>query len=510
MSPERREGKTSGDAVSSDIYSLGVLATELLENKFQPTDPITTVLRTMTDPDPAKRYTTIRDATNALREALNTKARRFPMLAMHRHWYTPSKLLTKIGAAIGLLILVGSVATGYRIKDNKGVDALRIKSPNAMTSALNTTPLNGDEDESTKQAIFKARIELISEHAKVGYHEEASRMIELTEKEYGNFNSFPPDLILRYKLSKAYALGSAGKYQQAKEVYFQAKDLITLSDDLNSNTANTWRTLAHGLQGCGEHDTARNMYQQLTGHPSFNTIAWKVQADTLGCSAGLYWLDQDLPKAEVMFRQIIDSAPAQLSQREAIALAKKQSSLGVVLTSMGRYQEADQHLNAAIDRAKLYQKPSDPTICRIYTNLALNQLFQGKYDSSISIMLYVRGVWNAMPNGWRYNLAEADFILGSAYLETGKNQRALEHLSNAADLCNDLQGPRVDRLLPRINNALGDALCVSGSTSQGQALLSVSEPNLISEYGSQSPWTLKAKERALTHLGTNEPTSSSG
>ena len=31
MSPERRSGQSSGDAVSSDIYSMGVLAAEILD-----------------------------------------------------------------------------------------------------------------------------------------------------------------------------------------------------------------------------------------------------------------------------------------------------------------------------------------------------------------------------------------------------------------------------------------------------------------------------------------------
>lgn len=497
MSPERLEGKSSGDTVSSDIYSLGVVAAELLgaQAVYHPwlkqrspkhesesiTEPISNVLSKMTSTHPDKRYLSIADAAAGLQSAVNQK---------HLLWSSMKARPVQLVIAAVLL----SVYFGSTLKTPTRQSILNRPRQDYFDGIDVPIPPSGIDAES-EQAILKGRFMLIGSRAQSGHFPEAHRMIQMTEEEYPTIDEIPENLRLMYMRAKAYTQLKSGMLEQATASFNLAKEHIRLTDDLPRDIAENWRGIAHGIQSCGDHTTARAMYDELINHPKFDRVSWDIRSSTLACSAGLYWLKGDLEIAERKFRRIVEAAPEPKSERAHEALAQHQSSLGVVLMSQSKFDEAEPHFKSAANRGLTLHGPSDPFTSRMFRNLAINYLLQKKYPNCESVMLSIRGVWSSMPDIWDYELVEADFLLGSAYLGLNKPELALKHLSDAQINGQLVPEFKMSRLYCRIDNALGEALIVTGSHIEGKALLDSSEIELKATLTEGSPWILLAADR---------------
>lgn len=498
MSPERLEGKSSGDTVTSDIYSLGVVASELLGSQTvqhpllkqrEPeyvgedmTEAISRVLLTMTNTNPDQRYRSVAEASKALQGAVDQK----PLF------------LTSLKVRPVLLIVAALMVSVYfgSKQYTPTRESIQLPSRPTYSNGIDVPISPSGFDQESEQAILRGRFLLIGNRTTNGLLSEAHRMIQMTEEEYPTIDSIPENLQLTYIMSKGYTQLKSGMLEEATASYYLARDYIELTDELHHHIANSWRGIAHGIQSCGDHETARVMYDELINHPGFNRVRWDIRSNTLACSAGLYWLNGELDTAVTMFRRIVETAPTPKTKREHESLAQHQSSLGVVLMTMGKFDEAEPHFKMASDRAVTMNGPSDPFVCRMYRNLATNYLLQEKYANCESVMLSIRGVWSSMPETWDYEIVEADFLLGSAHLGLNKPELALKHLKEAQ--AGGLLVPefKMSRLTCRINNALGEALFVTGSQSEGRAMLDASEIELNETFPEGSPWIQLAVDRS--------------
>ncbi len=522
MSPERRSGQSSGDTISSDIYSIGVLAAEALDGtlccehsreifNYQPSDscptlpkPITQVLCRMIHPDPAMRFETVQDAAVALRSAADRLQGSWPndRLPTRRIKSMAYRAVSVAGLLLVVMVLPGSVFL-TDVSSHGELERGHIPGiPGAITQALgDPQTANDGSDVPGRLGVLNARIRLIGEHARNGFHAEAARVIQLTESEFGDLSEVPTQYKQTYLFAKGYSLTQVGNFSDAMRPYLQAKELMTIDGELTEQRANDWRGIAHGIQTCGDYKTARQMYQQLIDHQSFDRLSWSVQSTVLTNFAGLFWLQQDFATAELLFRRVIDSAPNNPTYHEEKDLGQFHSSLGVVLTSAGKLEEGELHIKHALEVTLKSHLASDPIVIRMYRNLAKNYFHQGRYGECIPHMISVRTVWAAMPDSWRYNLAEADFLLGSAYLESGDFKQALGFLIRADESCLQLQGLANEKLFSKVQNALGAALCDSGFTNDGVLLMESSFSSLVTQYGVKNLWVQRAMERASEHSG---------
>jgi len=522
MSPERRSGQSSGDAVSSDIFSIGVLAAEVLgatlncehsaaiyENESGDSSstlspPIAKVLCRMIHPDPSMRFETVQEAADTLVQAVGASNQPLSgfekFFQKHSRTKIASRAVTIAGLFLVIMVLPGSVFVS-EFANQKELERGHIAGiPGAITKALEDSQAETQDQEISEQlARLNAHIRMIGEHARNGFHKEASRNIEIVESEFGDMSEVPAQYKQTFLFSKGYALTQNGNFNDALPVYQSAAELMNLNGELTEQLANDWRGVAHGIQTCGDYQTARQMYQQLIDHRSFSRLNWSLQSKVQSNLAGLYWLEQDYTTAEQMFREIIDSGPQKPSSRERKDLGQFYSSLGVVLTSSNKLEEGERHIKHALELTLANHRISDPVVCRMYRNLSKNYFHQGEYEKCISQMTFVRNVWAAMPDSWRYNLAEADFLLGSAYLESGDLEQALSYLIRADNSCLFLEGLASEKLFSKIQNALGAALCDSGFAKDGIALMESSLPSLISQYGVENLWVRRAMERATEH-----------
>lgn len=523
MSPERRSGKTSGDAFTSDIYSIGVLAAEILDGTLcngrshatsnsQPSEssptlpkPITQVLGRMINPEPALRFESVQAAAIALRRAsscMNASAISYSFarsIQNRRFTAAAFRASSVAGVLLVFMILPGSVILNEASSQSSLEYGFIAGIPGAITKALEGQQVEEDPKVAARLDVLNARTRLIGDHALNGYHEEAARMIQLAESEFGDMSGVPAQYKETFLFAKGYALTQARNFEGAMQAYISAKELLSLDGELTRQLANDWRGIAHGIQSCGDYQTARQMYQQLIGHPSYTRLEWPLRSTIMANFAGLYWLEQDNKSAELMFRRIVDSAPANQSTEEAVKLAQFQSSLGVVLTSSNKLQEGEIHIKNALEVTMRTHRISDPVVCRMYRNLAKNYFHQGKYEDCISVMVSVRTVWAAMPESWQYNLAQADFLLGSAFLEIGDLEQALGYLNRARGSCATLEGASAGKMLSNIENALGAALCDSGLHDQGKALMASSMASIITYATPSNPWVIKAISRWSDH-----------
>jgi len=522
MSPERRNGKSSGDTVSSDIYSLGVLAAEVLDgtlccehskniynnqsNDSSPTfpKPIAQALCRMIHPDPAMRYETVQGAADSLLNAVQASNQPSSGFESFTEKSPLTKITSRATAIVALvatvMILPGSVFVNDFTYLQEIESGYYEPEPGSMTEAMKNQNLEfQDSGPSDKYSVLHAHIRLIGEHARNGYHEDARRWIDIVESQYGDLRSVPNKLQQSFLHAKGYALGSAGNKTDALQAYLSATDTMSLDGELTERLAGDWRGIAHGIQSSGDYKTARTMYQQLIDHPSFNKLKWSLKSTVLANFAGLYWLEEDFQTAEQMFRRVIDSQPEVPTFRERKDIGQFHNSLGVVLTSQNKLKEGEHHINHALELTMKSHRVSDPVMCRMYRNLAKNYIHQGKYEESISIMISVRSYWAAMPDSWPRYVAEADFLLGSAYLKTGRLEQALSCLNNANEICAKLEGVVAKKLLSNIQNALGAALCDSGDTQQGKALMLSSSRSLMTMYSTQNPWINTAMQRNIAH-----------
>lgn len=497
MSRERLEGKSSGDTVASDIYSLGVVATELLGAQVAyhrwlkrrapnhvsegMTEPISHVLSKMTSTHPDQRYISIAVASAELQAAIRQKPQYWPSMK-------PRTVLLVIAGLLLSVYLGSTLNTPTR-------QSIQLPSRAAFSDGIDVPIPPSGFDQESEQAILKGRFMLIGNRTTSGLLSEAHRMIQMTEEEYPTIESIPENLRLMYMRAKAYTQLKSGMLEQATASFYQAKEHIRLTDDLPLDTAEDWRGIAHGIQSCGDHTTARAMYDELITHPKFGRVRWDIRSSTLACSAGLYWLEGDLLVAESIFNTIVETAPEPKTERAHEALAQHQSSLGVVLMTQNKFNEAESHFKEASDRGVILHGPSDPFTCRMYGNLATNYLLQRKYANCESVTLSIRGVWNSIPETWDYELVEADFLLGSAYLGLNKPELALKHLNDAQRGGQRVPEFKMNRLLSRIENALGEVLFITGSQVEGKALLDSSEIELKATFTEGSPWTLLAADR---------------
>lgn len=511
MSPERRTGRDSGATVASDIYSLGLLACETLSGvrlvsgtsthgpeavglgkaELAPfPEPIRQVLSRMTAHEPAKRYGSALDASEALQRAAHAgSAKRCGFRIRHR----VTRVLLS-GAAVLLMCAGVANVVLESTQSRSRHDGILVAESKLRQQPLALVTAKPNELWSTKERgrFARARLEIANQHADAGRRDEAQRTFESLAEKTQDHPYFGPGAL---DAAEAYITMRAGSITKAAGLYREAREQLSLDDAATPWTWKRWFKVAHGLQQCGAPEEAREMYTTGLAHPLFDSQPWHVRTTAYAHFGGMLWLEQDYEGAESYLRRSLHDAPRAREPSSHLLLANRESSLGVVLRAQGKLVEAQGCQERAVERAVSGTESDHPEVCRLSQNLAITYLLAGRFTEAEELAYQARAVWAESPEHWPARLAEADLILGSVALETGSLAIAESRLLQAQRLCSSLDPAVAERLDPLIQSALGDLATRSGSSDTGIRLLSTSEQMLVQRYGVAHPWSLLGADR---------------
>lgn len=518
MSPERRNGTSSGDTVASDLYSIGVLAKEIIVGGYldheihldhasvstrfsmHPDLPksLTQVIERMTHDDPAMRYASVQEAADILREMYDACRGQF---IGHR---ANDRLRYRFRVHIALLLMLG---TAFLL----AFAASKVVRLNTQSNVLETSngPRNEEGDSEyypreyildEKSQIFSQLLNLAYDHSINGQHKQATRLIAQSENSVDDISILPTILQHAFYNAKGYIAKNAGFHQDAMGDYIKASNLISLDGTLTPSLSDRWTETTHGIQSCGDHEKAKLMYIQLISHASFQRLPWLNRCKAVGGYAGLCWLEGDSVEAEKLMSQLLESAPDTLTFKEEILYAEKLSSLGVIRTSLNKLDEAIVDLIKSDSIIKPYSDLSGPFYWRVSQNLALAYLHNHEYDSAQRLMSWIHELWNANPDAFKDELAQSKLVLGLIELARNNPQGAIVWIDDAMDICSKSLSQSAVRLMPLLENARGEALCLTGNTQEGVQLIQRTTPVIVENYGEINPWTLQARERTATYV----------
>ncbi len=526
MSPERRDGTDSGTAVASDMYSLGVLTCETLAGRkvagkqskgthevgdvleelgidLLPV-AIQLVIRRMTNPNPAKRYSSVNEARECLLAA--------PRINGFTHAASRVKLKVHDTALVGNLnlhiaipcVAVVFIVVVWKLMLSWNTGAAAANGQSDVHGQLSVVDQQADSETLTVPGIVidtqrKKLWDYINEKSLtatelsgIGQHEEAIGIARTLWEESGDMERGQRLTTLS---NLAYIVVRAGQHEEGERLLRQLISMIELADPGDRTDWNCWLNSAASLRKIGYAEEAKQMYVDAVEHPGLDSQNWHIRTNGYAALAGIYWLEQSYEEAEALFRKSLLGSPwFSNTARTQMDIATRESSLGLVLVSLGRFQEAKELQSLAVERAVGIYGASHHECARLSLNLAYTHYLSGDIDRAEELALFSQTVWSTNPENWNSELASVSCILGSVEIKRENYGLAIDHLRYALSLFNPEQVD-LDRLHTRIMDALGAALVMYGAVEEGQSLLQVSNVQIKQFYGPEHPFVQLSNER---------------
>ncbi|KAI1317055.1 kinesin light chain 3 [Xylariaceae sp. FL0255] len=204
-----------------------------------------------------------------------------------------------------------------------------------------------------------------------------------------------PDTLISIN-NLANVLGSQGKYKEAEKMYRQTPGLM--EEELgreHPDTLTIMSNLAEVLHSRGKYEEAEKMYEQTLGlmeevlgreHPS--TLIGREHPSTLASInnlANVLSSQGKYEEAEKMYRQILGMMEEVLG-REHPSTLTSMSNLALVLYSQGKYEEAEKMHRQALGLKEEVLGREHPDTLTSMNNLALVLGKQGKHEEANQIL----------------------------------------------------------------------------------------------------------------------------
>jgi serine/threonine protein kinase len=514
MSPERLRGEAVGGLAAGDIYSLGITIAEFFEfpleyrvgqaARLQRSSALISerwiqrrsyrrvrgLIERMLDPCPKRRPISAHLVAAEIRgERRETWVAR-SSTSMRRILPTSQSSLL---FAFLIVVVIGTIGVrsvflpwwrGRLVQYPGGA----LESPGGFELALEgSTGSISYLNERERHERISARIQLVTNLTVNGRHEEAISVCEELFAWIGDLEVLSQERRSAVLVARGFTLLKAGRLDESETWYRKARENVSLVEDFSNKMVNRWFDVAHGLQSCGDLETASMMYSELIEHPAFGNLPWEFRCRILGGIAGLHWLQGQMSEAEKHFKEAIESPPYPGEIGDHITLAERESSLGVVLRDQNRFTEASVYLSRGLDRAMRFRDPSSPLVCRLAFNLAMNCVHAGEFERARKLIKQVRREWSIQPESLVSELCEADLALAIVEINSGQVEEARDRVQAALGRAKDFESSS-DRLILCLENTLGAVLCLDGEYESGIDMIRQSHDSLLRLYGPDHPW----------------------
>lgn len=508
MSPERLAGRCGGGTVASDVYSLGMLASDLF---LCPSDPrsgfspltarqqrcLAKAIDAMVAPAPSRRASSALKAALAIQSAQHGKAPKPTR---------PARRTAAVCVGLGAIcVATGAISGGTR--DGEHVAPRDIAREGAM---LRVMALSDDlEEPEAAASMILSRLQYAGSLLVDGQVEEALELHLAVLDLMQSTDDLPVFVTAQAHIGRGYALVKTGRFDEARHAYRQAQAALNFDELGNDNRiAHSWAQIANGRRACGDHDFARRLFGSLITHDHFDRWSWLVRTTILSTAGGLEWLDRNYTEAEALLRRAVDERFDDSDDKRVLKRAAYQASLAVVLRSRVAFDESDRLLQSAVAQHVALRSPTEPAARRYMQHLATNRLLQGDYETAIRVAENMRRRWDANTELDAAQRAYCDFVVGSALLGLGDPESSAARLLEARDGIPSF-GIDARRLRARVDNALAVALVQTGDRIEGGRLLAVSTQDTLSCYGPGHPWAEIAESRlSVFEAGSARPSGS--
>ncbi|MFK7759680.1 MAG: protein kinase [Phycisphaerales bacterium] len=532
MSPERLAGESNGGDVAGDVYSLGIVAAEVFGIPLMRSGPLLSVgYSSMTEADSENHdQGALSGISKVITKMIDPERENRPQSAIavadlmkgvywddRNHSDRSNRYTTRKAIAFAFWVSVlTSIPSSITQQDRSVFQSQEIAARDAslagaelsksvfsrlggMNSALADFNV-AEVDEAELSKIINSNTQLAYSFTRAGQPERAIGILDELVARLGRIENLNIEQRSNIYINQGHTYSRLRKYEISAQKYMQAYELISSQKKWDIAFAHNMFNIAHGLQTGGRYGQASDIYIQIVEHEAFGTLPWNIWCTILSGYAGFHWLQGDLPRAEELMRQAIESPPEKQRVDEQQLLAEKESSLGVILRDQNKFDEAEQYLTQGLNRAIEYTEPTNPVVARLIRNLAMNSFHQGRYSESKQLIEQAQAVWQINPNGWVIPLSEVGLLLACIDLETGDTELALERLQVLTDQVSGQDGTSFNKLRILVQNAYGYALALAGDTAAGSELILESDKDLIALLGADHPWSRLSRNR-LNQLG---------
>ena len=502
MSPERIAGATSGADPSSDIYSLGVIISELIESGCWPPDSakrFQEICEWMTMEDPQMRPQCMAEVIQAIDLIGEDKT----TSGYHSHLTRVREIVMScfpVGAIVAAVCFWLAVSQSDQerhvwqvmLEQEDDHASQRVGRNRAHTIHQLLTS-------SESRHNWWATHQLAHSLSQSGRSKEALAMLEDVEARVQEYLQCDPVSRRSHLTLKGLCFLRMGDQSAAFSQYSQALSLIQERTSFTDREFYDLTSIAYGFQRCGRLDAAEEIYLELLQDPMYSSVSYKHRIRTEQCYAGMMWLTQRYEQAEVYFRSAVNSFPEtfELSPEEAVHKAIVLSSHGVSLMALSKFAEAEEQLVRAVNTINGVLEPTDIRSARLLRNLCTCYVLSAKYDLAIERLGILVALWSENPNELKAETANAYFLLGYAELAMGELDFAFGHLAKSVELLVDQNDTEARRIRALAENSLGAAHMLKGDQEKGRALLRKSSKVIEDEYSATHPWRLLAQQRAV-------------
>lgn len=445
MSPERISGQCNGGTVASDVYSLGVLADELLSgscrnvgsagsntirnNKLS--EHVRHVLQRMAADEPKDRYATMLEALNAMDAAFDDTRLITHLRSYHRRLNALSNrvYMNHRRMVMFFILLISSTAFGAGWLTIQLMNKHKLTVDRTEADALAASKLE------SKWNHVNAQVQLATAYLEAGEFDEAKNVYRMLVERIGPLDQLEQRMRHAIVINLAYVAQKSGKYDEARHYYLQIRDESNLLNSLDhTNTWNQWITTAYGLQKCGEPETAREMYEYALSIPEFEDLPWRIHSNGLALYGGFLWTQGEYESAKAMLHESLQDPPKQMSLKARTDFAHRHSSYGLILDTMTQHEEATSYHVAARELLTALHGPMNVVVNRALLNEATNALYLGDVDRGRSLAQQAKDFFQTSPKAWTAELIESDILLSMSSLLEGDEQLAIDRLESVFEL----------------------------------------------------------------------------
>lgn len=483
MSPNRVYGRSRGDSAADDVYSLGMIAADVLALEITMCDTRFAVASVSASPWLGRIPD---DVSAAIALMLNEAAGGAGPSAHEAAHLVRSYLGRARGPRSNLRVLSRRGIVAFA----SAVLLVTVAAPFAFDlpeAAADNKPIETSQLE--ELSTYKAKSHLAADLAVNGNVHEAIALNHSLMSDAESVEELAQIDWLGIVVNHAYLLRLSGDLDAARRLYSVARRGLQLATPLTRKVSNTWTDAAHGLQCVGDEGTAESMYSALIRHEEFESLPWAERCHTLGCYGGFLWSAGRIDEAERTLRRSIAEPPSPLGRRERVLLAERTSSLGVIMRDQSRFNDARVHLENAFELAMDDGLLSDPLVCRLLQNLSLNELYAGRLSRSRDLCEQARIVWLVKPESWLTELCESDLILSTLAMKAGDHCIAMKYAKLGLDRTTAM--PKTEtaaRFVVRFRYLIEASASRSGGSSGDAKSLHEAEGALHDWFPSGHPW----------------------
>ncbi len=520
MSPERLSGRCNGGTVASDVYSLGVLASELLTGSAHKGDRagagstkdntlsehVRHVLERMVADDPEDRYGSVFEALNALdasfedrRLITHLRSYRRRLNAVSNRMYMNHRRLVVLFAVLASVAACGAGWMTFGVVNHYRDTINQTAAENAAAKELGNIWNH-----------VNAQVQLSNAYINSGEFDQARQVYLSLIERIGPLDQYERRLQHSIVVNQAFLEQKAGNFQEARHFYLQIRDEINLTSNLeNSNTWHQWILTAHGLQNCGEPGIAREMYEYALSFPEFKDLPWRIRAKGLACYGGFLWTQGEYESAKALLHESLQDPPEQMSLKARTDFAHRHSSYGLILDTMKQHEEATTYHVAARELLTVLHGPMNVVVNRAILNEATNAIYLGNVDRGELLARQAKSFFQTSPKAWSSELMESDILISACALLNGDAEQAVSMLGSLYEFGDEYSVP-TKRWTVYATPLLAASLVVSGEQSDRFDMHLEEFPTIVDKLGPSHPWLgllepyLKQAENDWAALWTGE------